>query len=359
MPSALVTSKNIRIICVALFHAGMEVVNVDFFQDKRILLIGGTGTIGRGLLNALLLQRPKVVRILSRDEFKQFELQMKYEGTANIRYLLGDIRDYSRLLRAMEDIDVVFHTAAYKHVPACEYNPFEAVQTNIIGSQNVITAALHTGVQKVIITSSDKSISPTNTYGATKLVVERLVAAAEYAKGSANTVFTAVRFGNVMGSRGSIIPLLKQQLAEGKPITVTDSSMTRFMMTLSQAVSLTLRAAELSCGGELYILKMPVLRLGDLVEVVRDEMSKKYGVSKGVLKIIGLRSGEKRYEELMTEDESRLAVELDEMFVIPSGRSKNSYVSANPASIGSYRSRDITPIDKEQIRQWVLSEELI
>lgn len=332
---------------------------MNFFQNKRVLLIGGTGTIGQGLLRSILAQQPSVIRIFSRDEFKQFELQTDYKGHSNIRYLIGDVRDYSRLLRAMEGIDIVFHTAALKHVPACEYNPFEAVQTNIIGTQNVITAAIETDVQKVVVTSTDKSISPTNTYGATKLVVERLVAAAEYSKGSAHTVFSAVRFGNVMGSRGSIIPLIRRQIMEGKPVTITDPTMTRFMMTQSQAISLTMQAAQNSHGGELFILKMPVLQLGDLFAVVREEVSRKYGISPGRVETIGLRPGEKMYEELMTEDESRQAVELKDMFVIPSVNSRRYYTEVQPAKIHSYSSHGIPSIDKEQIRQWVLSEGLI
>lgn len=342
-----------------MHRRAVTIVTAEFYHDKRVLLVGGTGTIGRGLLRTLLEQKPKVVRIFSRDEFKQFELQARYSGVPNIRYLLGDVRDGRRLARAMEDIDIVFHTAALKQVPACEYNPFEAVQTNIIGTQNVITTALQMGIQKVVVTSTDKSISPTNTYGATKLVVERLMSAVEEAKGSKTTVFSVVRFGNVLGSRGSIIPLFKQQLLEGRPITVTDRTMTRFMMTLPQAVGLTLQAAELSQGGELYVLKMPVLQLGDLVEVVREEVSKRYGVPKGTIESIGLRPGEKMYEELMTENESRQALELDGMFVIPSKRSRSHYSTAKPARVKVYSSRDIPPIGKEQIRQWVLTEDLI
>jgi len=175
----------------------------DLIRDKKILITGGTGTLGKALLNEILKYDPKVVRIFSRDEAKQFDLQFELSGYKNTRYLLGDVRDKERLMRAMEEIDIVFHTAALKHVPSCEYNPFEGVKTNIIGTQNVIDAALYNRVNKVIYTSSDKAISPTNTMGATKLVAERLVSAADYYKGSAKTVFCAVRFGNVMGSRGS------------------------------------------------------------------------------------------------------------------------------------------------------------
>lgn len=334
-------------------------LNVTYFEGKRILLVGGTGTIGQGLLKALLEQGPRVIRIFSRDEFKQFELQAQYAGHANIRYLLGDVRDGDRVVRAMEDIDIVFDVAAMKHVPACEYNPFEAVQTNIVGTQNVITAALRMDVPKVIFASTDKSISPTNTYGATKLVVERLVAAAESSKGSAATVFSAVRFGNVMGSRGSIIPLMKQQLLAHLPLTVTDDDMTRFMMTLSQAVALMLGAVELSRGGELYIMKMPVVRLGDLVDVVRDEVMRKYGVRFAGIQHIGLRPGEKRFEELMTEEESRTAVDVENYFVIAPDRTKSHYAGATPANIGSYGSCDVLPMSKEEIRHLVRSEKLI
>lgn len=334
-----------------------------FFTGKNILLIGGTGTIGQGLLKALLPQKPNVIRIFSRDEHKQFMLQQEYKEYPNIRYLIGDVRDYSRVLRAMQDIDIVFHMAALKHVPACEYNPFEAVQTNIIGTQNVISAAMHQNVERVIITSTDKSINPTNTYGATKLVVERLIVAAESSKGTARTVFAGVRFGNVMGSRGSVIPLFKSQLLARKPLTITDPAMTRFMMTQQQAVQLTLEAAQLAKGGELFVLKMPVIRLVDLVSVVQEEVSIKYGISKEEMKteIIGLRPGEKMYEELMTEDESKQALELERMFIILPLFLKREYhyVNAKKAPIGSYRSNDILPISKEELRQLIRQENLV
>lgn len=334
-----------------------------FFSGKNILLIGGTGTIGQGLLKALLPQNPNVIRIFSRDEHKQFMLQQEYKEYPNIRYLIGDVRDYNRVLRAMQDIDIVFHMAALKHVPACEYNPFEAVQTNIIGTQNVISAAMQLNVERVIVTSTDKSINPTNTYGATKLVVERLVVAAESSKGTARTVFAGVRFGNVMGSRGSVIPLFKSQLLARKPLTITDPSMTRFMMTQQQAVQLTMEAAQLAKGGELFVLKMPVIRLADLVTVLQEEVSLKYGVSQEEMKteIIGLRAGEKMYEELMTYDESKQALELERMFVILPLNMERAYTypNARKAPVGSYSSHDIDPIDKEELRNWLRQEELI
>ena len=236
-------------------------------------------------------------------------MMQEMSGIKNIRFLIGDVRDKERIERAMEGIDIVFHIAAMKHVPSCEYNPMEAVKTNVIGTQNVITAAINNNVGKVILTSTDKTISPTNTYGATKLLAERLIVSANYYKGTSNTIFSAVRFGNVMGSRGSVIPLFKKQILENKEITVTDSGMTRFMMTLSQAVDLTLEACVRAQGGEIFVLKMPVINLKDLVDVTIEEVSKKYNINSEQIKIkeIGLRPGEKLYEELMTFEESKNA----------------------------------------------------
>lgn len=192
---------------------------MGIYRNKKILVTGGTGTIGNHLIKYLLKDDPQVIRIFSRDEYKQYEMGIQFqEYSSRLRFLIGDIRDQSRLIRAMEDIDYVFHLAAMKHVPFCEYNPFEAVQTNIIGTQNVIQAAITNNVQKVLFTSTDKAISPTNTYGATKLTGERLILAAENQKGSKKTTFSAVRFGNVMGSRGSVIPLFHKQISELKKL---------------------------------------------------------------------------------------------------------------------------------------------
>ncbi|QGQ93525.1 polysaccharide biosynthesis protein [Paenibacillus psychroresistens] len=332
-----------------------------FFKDKKVLIIGGTGTIGQSVLRRILADEPAVVRILSRDEFKQFELQHKLKDYKNIRYLIGDIRDSTRVQRAMQDIDYVFHAAAMKHVPACEYNPFEAVQTNIIGTQNVILAAIQTGVAKVLFTSTDKAISPTNTYGATKLMAERLISAAEYQKGTNQTIFSSVRFGNVMGSRGSVIPLFKKQIIENRQITVTDLNMTRFMMTSTQAITLMLKANELALGGEVFVLKMPMVRMRDLAEVMIEEVPSKYGISGKIeIKEIGLRPGEKMYEELMTDDETRLGWEMQDMFVIPPLfiENKEMPLGAKPI-ISNLNSHSGDPISKETLRDWILTEQLI
>lgn len=288
------------------------------YEGKKILITGGTGTIGSHLTRRLLEEKPAVIRIFSRDEYKQFEMgQELQEYAGQLRFLIGDVRDQQRLSRAMEGIDYVFHCAAMKHVPACEYNPFEAVQTNVIGTQNVIQAALDNKVKKVLFTSTDKAISPTNTYGATKLAAERLISAAEIHKGAKSTVFSSVRFGNVMGSRGSVIPLFKKQILERRKITLTDPDMLRYMMTPSQAIELILKANELAKGGEVFVLKMPLIRLGDLAEVVIETTKQRYAIEDPIsIEEIGLRPGEKRFEELMTDDEVLISIETDNMYII-------------------------------------------
>lgn len=324
---------------------------MNIFKGKKILIIGGTGTIGQSLLRRILPQNPEVIRVFSRDEHKQFELREKLGDIRNLRYLIGDIRDGDRVLRAMQDIDYVFHVAAMKHVPACEYNPFEAVQTNIIGTQNVITGALNSEVKKVVFTSTDKAIAPTNTYGASKLMAERLIASAQYNCGGHRTIFAAVRFGNVMGSRGSVVPLFKSQIVEKRKITVTDVNMSRFMMTLNQATDLTIKAMATARGGEIFVLKMPVVRLQDLATVVIAEMAKKMILSSDAISIeeIGLRCGEKMYEELMTLEEAKCAYELPDMFVIPNAylQRELTYPDRKRAERRGYSSDTETPVSPQ------------
>ncbi|MCY9692369.1 UDP-N-acetylglucosamine 4,6-dehydratase family protein [Paenibacillus alginolyticus] len=334
-----------------------------YFTGKKVLIIGGTGSIGRKLLDTILLDSPEVVRIFSRDEHKQFELQQEMREFTNIRYLIGDIRDYDRVYRAMHDIDYVFHVAAMKHVPSCEYNPFEAVQTNIIGTQNVIQASLNANVQRTIFTSTDKAISPTNTYGASKLMAERLIASAQNHTGPRQTVFAAVRFGNVMGSRGSVIPLFKKQILKNREITVTDLMMTRFMMTLKQASDLTIQAMKEAQGGEIFVLKMPVLLLEDLCEVIIEHMTLRLGISPSDIRMkeIGLRPGEKMFEELMTQEEALNALELEHMFVIQNiFLGKNAtYEGAKPAGQSSYSSNNVPVITRNEVEQMLLTNGLL
>lgn len=332
------------------------------YSGKKILIIGGTGTIGRSLLQRILYDHPAVIRVFSRDEHKQYELQQLYSDYKNIRYLIGDVRDYLRLKRAMEDIDYVFHVAAMKHVPACEYNPFETVQTNIIGTQNVIQAALEMGVKKVLFTSTDKAIAPTNTYGASKLMAERLISAAQYQAGAKKTIFSAVRFGNVMGSRGSVIPLFAEQISQNRRITITSCEMTRFMMTLNQATELMISAMQYAKGGEVFVLKMPVIKIIDLASVILEEMAKNMNIPPSDIQIveIGLRPGEKMFEELMTIEEAKIALELSNMFIIPNTfMDTHLYSDAVKAEYQSYSSETIPPIPMNEVRSLIIDNGLL
>lgn len=290
----------------------------ELIKGNNILVTGGTGSIGSEIVRRVLQFDPKVVRILSRDETKQFELKQELGDLENIRFLIGDVRDKDRLTRAFEDIDIIFHAAAMKHVPACEFNPFEAVKTNVIGTQNVIEAALENEVEKVIAISTDKAASPINTMGATKLLAEKLIIDANLYKGHRKTLFSCVRFGNVMGSRGSVIPLFETQIKKGGPVTVTDPEMTRFMMTIPQAVDLVFKATKMAHGGEIFIFKMPVVKLGDLAQIMIWNLAPKYGHKPESIQIntIGIRNGEKMYEHLMNEEEALYAYETEDMFIV-------------------------------------------
>ncbi|MFT8323614.1 MAG: SDR family NAD(P)-dependent oxidoreductase [Bacillus sp. (in: firmicutes)] len=333
-----------------------------FFKEKKILIIGGTGTIGQNLIRFLLEEEPEEIRIFSRDEFKQYHLQHTLKGNKKIRFCIGDVREYASVLAAMQDIDYAFHVAAMKHVASCEQNPYEAVLTNIMGTNNVIKAAMEQQVEKVVFTSSDKAVSPTNTYGATKLTAERLISAAEQKKGNSKTVFASVRFGNVMGSRGSVIPLFTEQILKDKRITVTNKKMSRFMMSLTQATMLTMEALKEAQGGEVFILKMPVIVLETLSDVVIEEVAHKNGLDPSAITIeeIGLKPGEKMYEELMTLDESAVAYELPNMYIIPGLHSKMGlYSDAKKAALATYSSDDQHPLMKEELRSLLNREKLV
>lgn len=343
-------------------------MNYDFLQNKNILITGGTGSLGRQLVREVIKYNPRVVRVFDVDETEQFEFHHELkEYESRVRFLLGDVRDKERLIRAAEDVDIIFHTAALKHVMACEYNPFEAVKTNILGIQNVIDAAIANNVEKIIFTSSDKAVNPSNTMGATKLLAERLMTAANYYKGKRKSTFSSVRFGNVMGSRGSVIPLFKQQIKTGGPVTITDNGMTRFMMSMSQAVELVFRSLELAQGGEVFIFKMPTVNITDLAEVLTEELAPQYGhrVEDIDIKIIGTIPGEKMYEELMTEDEATRSLEREDMFIIAplimDGLLKydGSAYDATPIRSKDYVSKDVVPLSKEEIRSILKNDGII
>jgi UDP-N-acetylglucosamine 4,6-dehydratase/5-epimerase len=289
------------------------------FRDRAVLVTGGTGSIGSEVVRRVLEHRPRVVRVLSRDDSKQFELAQELRDRRELRMLIGDIRSRDRIARAMSGIDLVIHAAAMKHVPACEYNPFEATETNVRGTQNVVEAAIDANVERVLNVSTDKAVDPTNVMGATKLLAERLTSSAQLYRGPAGTRFASVRFGNVIGSRGSIVPLILRQVAAGGPVTVTDPAMTRYLMPLGDAVNLCLTAMERMAGGEVFILKMPRVRIGDLVEVLVNEYASRFGHDPRSIAIerIGVRSGEKLDEALMTADEARRARDAGDMWIVP------------------------------------------
>jgi len=312
------------------------------FKDKTVVVTGGTGSIGSEIIRQLLKTRAKQIRIFSRDEHKQHELRSELGLDKRLRYLIGDIRDKERLDFAFKGVDICFHAAALKHVPVCEYNPFEAVKTNIIGTQNVIEIALRHNIEKVLAISTDKAADPASVLGASKLMMERLVTAANATIGKNRTRFASVRFGNVLNSRGSVIDLWKKQIEEGKPVTVTDKRATRFFMDIPEAVQLVFSALSTMQGGEIFVLKMkPARRVIDFAK----DVIEKYGRGRRVtIKLIGLRPGEKLHETLMTEDESEHAVEIKDMFVIlplsigVDMPKLSRYKSAKKAPRGAYRS---------------------
>jgi FlaA1/EpsC-like NDP-sugar epimerase len=288
------------------------------FKDKKILVTGGTGSIGNELVRKLLAYSPKVIRIFSNDENAQFDLEQELKEYDNLRFLVGDIRDKERLTMASEDIDVIFHAAALKHVPLCEYNPFEAIKTNVIGTQNLLETAIDEEVEKVITISTDKAVNPVNVMGATKLLAERLTIATNYYRGMRKTAFSCVRFGNVLGSRGSVVQTFEKQIKNGGPVTITSPNMMRFVMSIEKAVQLVLKAAQMTKGEEIFILKMPALCIGDLAEAMIEKLAPKYGYEpKNIqMKVVGKRKGEKLYEELMTEDEATNAYETEDMIIV-------------------------------------------
>ena len=280
------------------------------WSETSVLVTGGTGSFGNKFVEIMLNQyRPRRLVVFSRDELKQSEMMARFQHRIDhpsLRFFVGDVRDQARLERAMHGVDVVFHAAALKQIPSCEYNPFEAIQTNVIGAENVINAAIDAGVRRVVMISSDKAVNPINLYGATKLCAEKLFVQGNAYGFPRGSVFSVVRYGNVIGSRGSVIPLFAAQRASGR-VTVTDRAMTRFWIRLEQGVEFAIRCAELMRGGEIFVPKIPSMRIMDLVTTV---------ASGCTIEDIGIRPGEKLHEILISEDESRQALEYDEMFVI-------------------------------------------
>lgn len=285
----------------------MDRVSSAAVNGKVVLITGGTGSFGSALVHELLSNHdPAAVRVYSRDELKQSELQQRFGDDPRLRFFIGDVRSCERLTLATRGCDVLVHAAAMKQVPTCEYNPFEAVQTNVIGAENVVAAAIANGVTKTISISTDKAVNPVNLYGATKLCAEKIITQGNVYAGESPSRFASARYGNVVGSRGSVIPLFRRQAEEGE-LTVTDEAMTRFWITLDQAVDFVLASLERMIGGEVFVPRIPSMRLADLAEAIAPGVPRR---------TVGIRPGEKVHEVLITEDESRHAVRFDENFAI-------------------------------------------
>ncbi len=289
---------------------------MSLFKDKIILVTGGTGTIGSALVRRLLEDQPKQIRILSRNETNQHFLMEEFGYISRITMLIGDIRDKERLNLACKGADIIFHAAALKHVPFCEYNPYEAVKTNILGAQNVIDCAVKNKVQKVIAISTDKAVNPFNVMGTSKLMMEKLFINANFSHGNIESTFSCVRFGNVVWSNGSVLPVWKKQADQSGVINVTHKNMTRFLMSVNQAVDLTLEAVKISQGAEIFILKMPSIRLGDLAKIF---IRKYYPGGEIKVKETSIRPGEKMHEELLspTDFVGRVWANKDMFIILP------------------------------------------
>lgn len=302
---------------------------MSVLKNKRIIVTGCAGTIGQQLVEQLVNggYEPDEIVGIDNNESELFFLDQKYLKHSHVHFFLADVRDLDAMINIMRGIDIVLHCAGYKHVIMCERSPFDTVQTNIHGVQNIIQAATTNNVKRVLFTSTDKAVNPTNVMGTSKLMGERLMTAANSTFRGEGTIFSSTRFGNVLGSRGSVIPIFREQISKGGPVTVTDKNMTRFIMSIEESARLVLDSVDLMCGGEVFITKMPIIRIIDLASVMIQELSTKFSFEPNDIQIrfIGSKPGEKLYEELITAEETRRAVELKRYFAI------------SPAFTGVYR----------------------
>jgi UDP-N-acetylglucosamine 4,6-dehydratase/5-epimerase len=323
------------------------------FDGCTVLVTGGTGSFGRHFIETLLrFSRARRLIVLSRDEFKQFEMQQQFGHleTSRLRFFIGDVRDADRLDLAAREVDFIIHTAALKQVPAAEYNPFECIRTNVNGAENVVRAALRNGVRKVLALSTDKAANPINLYGASKLASDKIFIAANNLAGSLGTRFAVVRYGNVVGSRGSVIPFFKKLIAEGADhLPITDERMTRFWITLQQGVAFVITSLTMMRGGEIFVPKIPSMRMVDLAHCLAPHLP---------LKTVGIRPGEKLHEVMITEDDSRQTLELEDRYVIEPAFAwwqRGPYVAsgANPVAEGFRFSSDTNSdwLDEARLKQ--------
>ena len=338
-----------------------------FYKNKKILITGAAGTVGREMVKQLYSFKPAELRLMDNNETEMFFLMEEY-GNKNVFCFLGDVRDRDKVEKLSEGIDIIIHCAAFKHVILSEYNPFDVVQTNIIGVENIIKAAKACNVKHVLFTSSDKAVNPTNVMGTSKLMGERLITAANAVKNNSHTVFSSTRFGNVIGSRGSVVPLFIKQIKKGGPVTVTDKKMSRFIMTIEEAARLVLKSVVISKGGEVFVTKMPVVKIPDLAEMMIDILAPGYGYNPSDIRIneIGAKPGEKLYEELISEEEIHRSMELKDMFVVTPAF-KSIYQSIDyeyPDTISdkvnkSYISASEKPFNQKEVRQYLLEHRVL
>ena len=337
----------------------LNLKSLRMFENKKILITGGTGSLGTVLTTKLLKTDVDTIRIFSRDELKQSQMESRFNDE-RLRFLIGDIRDKERLEKAVEDVNIVIHTAALKHVPVIEYNPFEAIKTNVQGSQNLVEACLKNDVEFALAVGTDKAVSPFNTYGATKLLKERLFVSANYYKGSHKTKFSCVRYGNVLGSRGSIVPKFIEQITSGKKITVTDPNMTRFSIALDQALDLIFRVIKNAVGGDVYIPKLNAFKVGDMKDVLLDLMC-----CKNEEKRIPVRIGEKFHEILINEHEIRNTYEnQDNDYVIFENQLTKDHSETIPNAkkttlTTEYSSDKVKITSKEELKEIIIKYNLI
>ena len=333
--------------------------SLHMFENKKILITGGTGSLGTALTTRLLKTDVDTVRIFSRDELKQSQMESHF-ADERLRFLIGDVRDKDRLEKAVQDIDIVIHTAALKQVPIIEYNPFEGIKTNVQGAQNLVDACLSNDVEFALAIGTDKAVSPFNTYGATKLLMERLFVSANYYKGEHKTKFSCVRYGNVLGSRGSIIPKFIEQIMSGNKITVTDPNMTRFNITMDQALDLIFRVIKNGHGGDVHIPKLNSYRVGDIKDVLLELMD-----SKNKEERIPVRIGEKLHEILINEHEIRNTYEnKDNDYVIFENQLSKNNMEAIPNSkkttlTSEYSSDKVKPASQEELKKILINKNLI
>jgi UDP-N-acetylglucosamine 4,6-dehydratase/5-epimerase len=315
-------------------------------SGATILLTGGTGSFGNAFVSRVLAEWPDaVIRIYSRDELKQSQMRERH-GDRQLRYFIGDVRDRSRMSRAAQGADIVVHAAAMKQVPACEYNPFEAVRTNVLGAQHVVDAAIDAKVEKVVALSTDKAVNPVNLYGATKLCAEKIFVQGNAYAAQSRTRLACVRYGNVVGSRGSVVPLFERQVAEGR-LTITDERMTRFWITLPQAVDLVLYALDHMVGGEVFIPKIPSMRVVDLAQAMAPDLPREF---------IGIRPGEKLHEVLVTADESRHTIDAGDVYVV---LPEHPWWTSHPEWMAGKALDDGFVYSSDNNEEWLDTEDLV